>query len=116
MSEAPCIFCRIAKKEIPVKLAYEDADVVAFDDSKPQAPVHVLVIPKAHIERVNDLTEKDALITGKLVLAAQAVAKARGIHGSGYRIVLNCNKDAGQEVFHIHAHLLGGRKFAWPPG
>lgn len=116
MSKDECVFCRIAKKDIPVTAVYEDAEVIAFDDIKPQAPVHVLIIPKTHIERLNDLGEKDAAMTGKLVLAAREIAKKRGIHESGYRIVLNCNKDAGQEVFHIHAHLLGGRKFAWPPG
>ena len=115
MSEA-CIFCRIAKGEIPAKLVYQDPDVVAFDDIKPQAPVHVLIIPRRHIERVNDLSAGDAALAGKLVLAAKQIAQDRGIAEPGYRIVLNCNRDAGQEVFHVHAHLLGGRRFTWPPG
>ena len=116
MTNGTCLFCRIARKEIPAKIVYEDADIIAFEDMHPQAPVHVLVIPKRHIERINDLAETDAAAAGKLVVAAKEIAKARQIHESGYRIVLNCNKDAGQEVFHLHAHLLGGRKFAWPPG
>lgn len=116
MSEGSCIFCKIAKKVIPVTPVYEDAEVIAFNDVKPQAPVHVLVIPRAHIERINDLSEKDAALAGKLIVAARKIAREKGIEASGYRIVLNCNKDAGQEVFHLHAHLLGGRTLGWPPG
>lgn len=116
MQNDSCLFCKIARKEIPAKIVYEDEDVVAFDDIKPQAPLHVLIIPRTHIAKVADLDDKDAIIVGKLVVAAKKIALARGMQESGYRIVLNCNKDAGQEVFHIHAHLLGGRKFAWPPG
>lgn len=116
MQNASCLFCRIIRKEIPANIVYEDDDVVAFDDIKPQAPLHVLIIPRNHIERVTDLTDKDAAMAGKLIVAAKKIAQTRGIQESGYRIVLNCNKDAGQEVFHIHAHLLGGRRFTWPPG
>lgn len=111
-----CIFCRIAQGEIPVTFAYADDEIVAFDDNKPQAPVHVLIIPRRHIERVHDISEDDATLAGRLIVAAHRIARERGIQDTGYRIVLNCNKDAGQEVFHLHAHLLGGRKFAWPPG
>lgn len=113
---ADCIFCKIAAKDIPVDLLFEDDSVVAFRDIKPQAPVHVVIIPKSHVPAVNDLTARDEALAGRMVLAARKVAKDLGISDSGYRIVFNCNKDAGQEVFHIHAHLLGGRKFAWPPG
>jgi len=116
MNETTCLFCKIARKEIPSKIVYEDEDTVAFEDIKPQAPLHVLIIPRRHIAKISDLTDADALIAGKLSVAAKKVAAARGLDESGYRIVLNCNRDAGQEVFHIHAHLLGGRKFAWPPG
>ena len=116
MSDTSCIFCKIARKEIPSKIVYEDEDVVAFDDLKPQAPLHVLIIPRRHIATIADLNDTDALIAGTLIIAAKKIAAARGLNESGYRIVLNCNRDAGQEVFHIHAHLLAGRKFSWPPG
>jgi len=116
MSTADCIFCRIAKKEIPAKIVFEDDYLVAFEDIRPRAPVHILVIPKHHIERVSDLKEDHIDLVGKLVLTAKKLAKEKGVQESGYRIVLNCNADAGQEVFHIHLHLLGGRRFTWPPG
>lgn len=116
MQNVSCLFCKIARKEIPAKIVYEDDDVIAFDDIKPQAPLHVLIIPRDHIGKVSDLNDNDALIAGRLIVAAKKIAQSRGMQDSGYRIVLNCNKDAGQEVFHIHAHLLGGRKFTWPPG
>ena len=111
-----CIFCRIVSGEVPAKKVYEDDDVMAFEDIRPQAPVHILVIPKRHIATVNDLTESDVQLVGKLVLVAKRIASERGVAERGYRLVLNCNRDSGQEVFHIHLHLLGGRKFAWPPG
>jgi len=111
-----CIFCRIVAGEIPAKKVYEDDEVVAFEDIRPQAPVHVLVIPRRHIPTVNALADDDASLVGRLVLVAKKIAAERGIAESGYRLVLNCNRDSGQEVFHIHLHLLGGRKFAWPPG
>lgn len=114
--EASCIFCKIAAREMPVDLLYEDDAVVAFKDIKPQAPVHVLVIPREHVSTVNEINQSNAGLAGRLVSAAGKIAKDLGVDKSGYRIVLNCNKDAGQEVFHVHAHLLGGRKFAWPPG
>ncbi len=111
-----CIFCKIARKEVPAKLVLEDERLVAFDDLKPQAPVHILIIPKSHISTTSDLTDGDVKVVGEMVLAAKNLAKERGISETGYRLVLNCNKDAGQEVFHMHLHLLGGRKFTWPPG
>ncbi|MBN1526667.1 MAG: histidine triad nucleotide-binding protein [Candidatus Omnitrophica bacterium] len=116
MADEACLFCRIIKKEIPSKTVFEDAEVMAFEDIKPQAPVHIVIVPKRHIERVADIGAADASLMGKLVVAAKGIAREKGVEASGYRIVFNCNKDAGQEVFHIHAHLLGGRKFAWPPG
>lgn len=116
MQNDSCLFCKIARKETPAKIVYEDDDVVAFDDIKPQAPLHVLIIPRDHIAKIADLDDKDVAIAGRLILAAKKIARSRGVQESGYRIVLNCNKDAGQEVFHLHAHLLGGRKFGWPPG
>ncbi len=111
-----CIFCRIVSGEVSAKKVYEDDDVVAFEDIRPQAPVHILVIPRRHIATVNDLTESDAQLIGRLVLVAKRIAAERGLAERGYRLVLNCNRDSGQEVFHIHLHLLGGRKFTWPPG
>ena len=116
MGREDCLFCKIVKREIPAKIVFEDPRVLAFEDMNPQAPVHILVIPKEHVEKVSDLTEKSAETAGQLILAAKKLASQRGIEESGYRIVINCNKDAGQAVFHLHLHLLGGRKFSWPPG
>ena len=113
---ADCIFCKIASGEMDTKKVFEDEDLVAFEDIRPQAPVHILIIPRRHIETLNDLTDEDAELVGRLVLAAKRIAAERGIAESGYRLVLNCNRDSGQEVFHIHLHLLGGRKMTWPPG
>lgn len=111
-----CIFCEIVKKGIPVKLIDETGDVLAFRDINPQAPTHILVIPKKHIPTLNDLSEFDGELLGKMYLMAKHVAKQEGIAESGYRTVMNCNKDAGQTVFHIHLHVLGGRELSWPPG
>ena len=111
-----CIFCRIANKKIPAKVVFEDTETIAFEDLKPQAPVHILVIPKAHIEKLSDIDERNSGLVGKLVIAANRIASSKGVAESGYRTVINCNRDAGQEVFHLHLHLLGGRKFTWPPG
>lgn len=116
MADRDCVFCRIASKEIPAKVVFEDEHVMAFEDLNPQAPVHVLVIPKIHTDRVSGFSQEQAEEAGRMVLAASKVAREKGIEKSGYRLVLNCNKDAGQEVFHVHLHLLGGRKFGWPPG
>jgi len=111
-----CLFCNIARKEITAAVVHEDEDVLAFEDIDPQAPVHLLVIPKKHISTMNDLNEKDAALVGKLLVTAKFLAKERGVEKEGYRIVINCNSGAGQTVFHLHAHLLGGRNFLWPPG
>ncbi len=111
-----CIFCKIAQKEIPATIVYEDSDVVAFKDLNPQAPTHTLVIPKTHIATLNDLETENAELVGKMVLAAKTIAAENGHSDAGYRLVLNCNDDGGQTVFHIHCHVLGGRTMQWPPG
>jgi histidine triad (HIT) family protein len=111
-----CLFCKIISREIPSSIVYEDEHVLAFNDINGQAPTHVLVIPKRHIETLNDLAPGDDQIVGELARRAAAIAKDKGIAESGFRTVFNTNRDAGQTVFHIHLHLLGGRKMAWPPG
>jgi histidine triad (HIT) family protein len=111
-----CIFCRIINKEIPAKIIHEDEDLVAFHDIAPQAPVHILIIPKKHIENNLSLTESDYPLMGKVFKLANELAKKNGLTKGGFRIVNNCLKDAGQAVDHIHFHLLGGRKMSWPPG
>ena len=111
-----CLFCRIAKREVASKIVYEDKEIVAFEDTRPQAPAHFLIIPKEHIARVSDLKAANIQLIGRLVLAAKDIARIKGVEDSGYRIVINCNRDAGQAVFHLHIHLLGGRAMAWPPG
>ena len=113
---ADCLFCRIIKREIPASIVYEDDRVLAFNDINPQAPTHVLVVPKRHIASLNDLTADDDQIVGELSRRAAAIATERGISAGGYRTVFNTNLDAGQTVFHIHLHLLGGRVMHWPPG
>jgi histidine triad (HIT) family protein len=110
-----CLFCKIARKEIPADIVYEDDDVLAFRDIRPQAPVHVLVIPKRHIASLADLTQEDKDVMGHVTLVASRLARDLGV-SEGYRVVINCGKDAGQSVFHIHMHLLGGRSLGWPPG
>ena len=111
-----CLFCRIAAGEIPASKVYEDADVLAFNDINPQAPLHVLIIPKRHIATTNDLAESDQALVGQLVRRAAAIAGEKGCADRGYRTVFNCNAEAGQTVFHIHLHLLAGRNLGWPPG
>jgi len=111
-----CIFCRIASGEIPATLVYEDDHVVGFRDLNPQAPTHVLVVPRRHIATLNDIADGDAEVVGRMYLAAKAVAAADGIAERGYRTVFNCNADAGQTVFHLHLHVLGGRVMDWTPG
>src|SRR6185503_17095243 len=113
---APCLFCSIANHEIPASIVYEDDRVIAFNDINPQAPTHVLVVPKRHIETLNTLEPGDDGIVGEVVRRAAAIAKERGISEKGYRTVFNTNREAGQTVFHIHLHLVGGRPMAWPPG
>lgn len=111
-----CIFCRIATGEIPADKVYEDDTVVAFRDLNPQAPTHVLVIPRRHIATLNDLDDAGEAVVGRMVGAARRIAAAEGLADAGYRTVMNCNEAGGQTVFHIHLHLLGGRMMHWPPG
>ena len=110
------LFDKIIRREIPADIVYEDDDVLAFRDINPQAPVHVLFVPKRGIATLNDLGTDGAALIGKLFLAATAWAKKNGFADNGYRCVMNCNKDGGQTVFHIHLHLLAGRQMHWPPG
>jgi histidine triad (HIT) family protein len=111
-----CLFCRIINRDIPSSVVYEDDDLLAFNDITPHGPTHVLIIPKRHIASLNDLTPADDGIVGAMVRRAAAIAAERGISASGYRTVFNTNRDAGQTVFHIHLHLIGGRSLRWPPG
>jgi histidine triad (HIT) family protein len=111
-----CIFCKIAKGEIPADIVYEDERVLAFRDINPKAPTHILIIPKTHIPTLIDIENGDASLIGHLHIVATRLARDEGLGERGFRLVLNCKKDAGQEVFHIHLHLLGGREFGWPPG
>ena len=110
------LFDKIIRREIPADIVYEDDDVLAFRDINPQAPVHVLFIPKRAIATLNDVNTSDAELIGRLVLAATAWAKNQGFADDGYRLVMNCNTHGGQTVFHIHLHLLAGRQMHWPPG
>lgn len=110
------LFSKIIERKIPADIVYEDEEVLGFRDIAPKAPVHVLFIPKRAIATLNDLNEADALLIGKLVLAATRWAKAQGFAEAGYRLVVNCNRDGGQTVYHIHVHLLAGREMHWPPG
>jgi len=111
-----CIFCKIANKEIG-KLVYEDETVAAFDDLNPQAPVHVLIVPKKHIKRISEVGDgDDADLMGHIMVVANKIAAERGVTEAGYRVVINCNEGAGQSVWHVHFHLLGGRRLGWPPG
>ena len=111
-----CLFCKIIAGEIPAARVYEDDQVIAFNDINPQAPMHVLVVPKWHVATLNDLSEADDALVGAMVRVAAKVAKDQGHDGRGFRTVFNCNAQAGQTVFHIHLHVLGGRAMSWPPG
>ncbi len=111
-----CIFCRIAAKQIPASVVYEDDEMLAFDDINPKAPVHVLIIPKEHFASLNELPEGREGLLARLLAKARAVAEVKGIAQSGYRVVLNTARDSGQDVLHLHFHVLGGRKMTWPPG
>lgn len=111
-----CLFCRIVAGEIPARIVYQDEHVVAFHDINPQAPVHVLVVPRAHIATLNDVGEEHEALIGLMHRRAAAIAQELGVAARGYRTVFNCNREAGQTVFHIHLHLLGGRSLHWPPG
>jgi histidine triad (HIT) family protein len=113
---ASCLFCRIAAGEVPANIVFQDEAVIAFRDITPQAPMHVLVIPRRHINSLNDLSPSDDELVGRLVRTAGSLAVEQGFGPGGYRTVFNCNADAGQTVFHIHLHLLAGRRMTWPPG
>jgi histidine triad (HIT) family protein len=111
-----CLFCRIIAGEVPAKIIYEDTEAVAFEDSNPQAPVHILVIPRKHISTTLDIGESDNPLIGHLFRTAARIAGEKGIAEPGFRLVMNTNPESGQSVYHIHLHLLGGRKMHWPPG
>ena len=111
-----CIFCKIASGDIPAEKIYENDQVIGFRDLNPHAPTHVLVIPKKHFSTINDLKDEDKSLVGDMFLAAKQIAADEGLSERGYRTVMNCNEEAGQTVFHIHLHLLGGRRMQWPPG
>jgi histidine triad (HIT) family protein len=111
-----CIFCKIIEKKIPSRIVYEDQHVIAFEDVNPQAPAHILVVPKKHIPEIHSMTEGDKDLIGHLFLTAKKVADQKGLDAKGYRMVINNGSGAGQTVFHIHLHILSGRHFSWPPG
>jgi histidine triad (HIT) family protein len=116
MSDNDCLFCKIQSGEIPADLVYESDTLVAFRDIEPRAPTHVLIIPREHIPTINDVDAEHEALLGSMFSAARSIAAAEGIADDGYRVVMNCNEAAGQTVFHIHMHLLGGRRLSWPPG
>lgn len=109
------LFTKIIKREIPANIVFENDEVIAFEDISPKAPVHILVVPKKHIATINDAGVEDAELLGKVILAAAEIAKSKGIAERGYRLVINCNEEGGQSVFHIHCHLIGGKKLSWNP-
>ncbi|GAA0569595.1 histidine triad nucleotide-binding protein [Halomonas salifodinae] len=111
-----CLFCKIINREIPADIVYEDEHMLAFNDINPQAPTHMLIIPKRHIATLNDLEEADLALVGRLQYTAAKLAKEAGFAEEGYRVVMNCNEKGGQTVYHIHMHLMGGRRFTWPAG
>lgn len=111
-----CLFCKIANGEIPAKIAYQDDHVVAFEDINPQAPTHMIIIPRKHIATFNEVHQSENELVGQMVQTAAMLAKQLNLATDGYRMVMNCNEHGGQSVFHIHLHLLGGRRMAWPPG
>ena len=111
-----CLFCKIVRSEIPASIVYQDDQLIAFEDIDPQAPTHVLIVPRRHVSTLNDLDAADDQLVGEMVRRAAAIASERGISAGGYRTVFNTNREAGQTVFHIHLHLIGGRPMQWPPG
>ncbi len=111
-----CLFCKIINGEIPAKIVYNDEHIMAFADIAPRAPLHFLIIPKKHIATINDTQSDDAELLGNLILTAKNLAEEQGLSESGYRLVFNINPQGGQEIYHIHLHLLGGRQLTWPPG
>jgi histidine triad (HIT) family protein len=115
-SNPDCLFCKILAGEIPAEIVYESDSAIAFRDINPQAPTHLVIIPRKHIATINDIETGDHALVGSLYSAARDIAAADGFADDGYRVVMNCNEAAGQTVFHIHLHLLGGRSLSWPPG
>lgn len=111
-----CLFCKIAQGAIPAQTVFEDDEIMAFHDLHPQAPTHLLIIPKQHLATINDTTETNQLLLGKMILQAKQLAQAEGFSDTGYRLIFNINPHGGQTVYHIHLHLLGGRQMTWPPG
>ncbi|WFM70581.1 histidine triad nucleotide-binding protein [Halomonas sp. CKK8] len=111
-----CLFCKIIEREIPADIVYEDDAVLAFNDINPQAPTHMLIVPKQHIATLNDIEEGDLSLVGRLQYTAAKLATEKGFAEEGYRVVMNCNDQGGQTVYHIHMHLMGGRRFTWPAG
>src|SRR5208337_1630943 len=111
-----CIFCRIIEHRVPARIVFEDDEIVAFEDTNPQAPIHTLIVPRKHLASLKDATPDDAPLLGRLVMVAVQLARERGLEPKGYRTVINTGSWAGQSVFHLHLHLLGGRVFRWPPG
>ena len=116
MGGQDCLFCRIVDGDIPADIIYQSESAIAFRDINPQAPTHALIIPRRHISTINDLDAGDEELVGSLYLAAKEIARQEGLSDDGYRVVMNCGEGAGQSVFHIHLHLLGGRLLNWPPG
>ncbi|WP_136249270.1 histidine triad nucleotide-binding protein [Halomonas borealis] len=111
-----CLFCKIIHREIPADIVYEDDEVLAFNDLNPQAPTHQLIVPKRHIATLNDIEQDDLALVGRLQFTAARLAREAGFADDGYRVVMNCNEQGGQTVYHIHMHLMGGRRFTWPAG
>lgn len=116
MSDARCVFCRIARREAPADIVYQDDEIIAFRDINPQAPIHILIVPRRHIPAIAALGTEDGALAGRLMLVARDLAEREGIARSGYRLVVNNGPQAGQSVAHLHVHLLGGRHMRWPPG
>lgn len=111
-----CLFCKIIDREIPADIVFEDDEVLAFSDINPQAPTHLVIVPKRHIATLNDIEEGDLALVGRLQYTAARLAREKGFAEDGYRVVMNCNEQGGQTVYHIHMHLMGGRRFTWPAG
>lgn len=111
-----CLFCKIAEGELDTKLVYQDEQIVAFNDIAPQAPHHILIIPRKHIETINHISHEENTLIGNMMLVAKKIAHDLHMAEPGYRVLMNCNKNGGQAVYHIHFHLLGGRQMGWPPG
>ena len=116
MSQNDCLFCKIVDGDIPADVVYENDSLIAFRDINAKAPTHILLIPRRHIATMNDLEDGDGSLAGELFVTAARIAADEGLADDGYRVVMNCNEAAGQSVFHIHLHLLGGRPMSWPPG